>query len=280
PFEAILSVCPYYNKPNQEGIYQHFKSIATASSKPIILYNVPGRTVVNMAVSTTVRLAQDFKNIVAIKEASPDFVQCLELIKEKPKEFVVLSGDDALANSQILAGASGVISVLAQGFPKEFCQMVKHALGRRPDESYRLYNLLYTMESLIFEEDKIKDALNAQIKLEGDSSNGYLAMAVWAETNGFEGVSNFLYSHAEEERMHMLKLVKFINERNGEAKIPDFAKPKNKFTNLKELFESVFQHEVKVSKHINELVDMTLKEKDYSTMNFLQWYVSEQIEEE
>jgi ferritin len=128
--------------------------------------------------------------------------------------------------------------------------------------------------------DKIKDALNAQIKLEGDSSNGYLAMAVWAENSGFEGVSNFLYAHAEEERIHMLKLVKFINERNGEAKIPAFEKPKNKFSNLNELFQTVLDQEVKVSQNINDLVELTLKEKDYATHNFLQWYVAEQIEEE
>ena len=126
----------------------------------------------------------------------------------------------------------------------------------------------------------VKEALNNQIKLEGDSSNGYLAMAVWAEINGFEGVANFLYEHSEEERMHMLKLVKFINERNGEAIVPQFEKPKNNFSSLNELFEAVLAHEIKVSENINNIVELTLNEKDYATHNFLQWYVSEQIEEE
>ncbi|MCB9203032.1 MAG: 4-hydroxy-tetrahydrodipicolinate synthase [Flavobacteriales bacterium] len=162
-FYGILSVCPYYNKPNQEGIYQHYKAIATATEKPIILYNVPGRTVVNMSVSTTLRLANDFKNIVAVKEAAPSFVQTLEILKDKPSDFLVLSGDDDLANSQVLAGASGVVSVLAQAFPSEFSSMINYALDNNAQESYKIFYKLMNMGILIFEEGSpagIKSALN------------------------------------------------------------------------------------------------------------------------
>lgn len=123
-------------------------------------------------------------------------------------------------------------------------------------------------------------ALNNQVKLEGESSHSYLAMASWAESNGFEGVANFLYEQSEEERQHMLKLIRFINERNAKAEIPSLAEPKQEFLELKELFKSILNHEIKVSKHINEIVELTLNEKDYASHNFLQWYVAEQIEEE
>lgn len=125
---GILSVVPYYNKPTQEGLYQHFKAIATATDKSIILYNVPGRTVTNMQAATTLRLAHEFKNIVAIKEASGNFAQCMDIIKDKPAHFTVLSGDDDLVLPQISMGIQGVISVAANCFTKEFTSMVNHAL--------------------------------------------------------------------------------------------------------------------------------------------------------
>ncbi|WP_413532059.1 ferritin [Empedobacter brevis] len=128
--------------------------------------------------------------------------------------------------------------------------------------------------------DTILDALNKQIKLEGDSSQLYLAMASWAEVKGLEGTANFLYSHADEERMHMLKLIKFINERGGKAHVPQISEPKQDFSTLKDVFTAILTHECFVSDSINEIVGLTLEEKDYSTHNFLQWYVSEQIEEE
>lgn len=128
--------------------------------------------------------------------------------------------------------------------------------------------------------DNVLDALNKQIKLEGDSSQLYLAMASWAELKGLEGTANFLYSHADEERTHMLKLVKFINERGGKAFIPQIEEPKQEFSTLKDVFTAILNHEIFVSDSINEIVGLTLKESDYSTHNFLQWYVSEQIEEE
>lgn len=126
----------------------------------------------------------------------------------------------------------------------------------------------------------IEEALNQQIKIEAESSQVYLAMASWAETQGFEGVASFMYMHSDEERMHMLKLVKFINERGGHAKVSALDAPPDSFGSFKEMFQTLFNHEVMVSNKINDLVDITLQFKDYATHNFLQWYVSEQIEEE
>ncbi len=126
----------------------------------------------------------------------------------------------------------------------------------------------------------IEKALNNQIKIEAESSQIYLAMACWAEVKGLEGVAGFMYDQSNEERDHMLKLVKFVNERGGHAQISQLAAPNVTFNSFKEMFEKLFEHEVFVSNSINELVHITLQEKDYATHNFLQWYVSEQIEEE
>lgn len=126
----------------------------------------------------------------------------------------------------------------------------------------------------------LEKVLNNQVKLEADSSQIYLAMASWAENQGFEGIATFMYSQSEEERMHMLKLVRYINQRGGEANIPQIEEPKLDHTSFKTLFTQLFEHEVMISKSINELVHITLQEKDYATHNFLQWYVAEQIEEE
>jgi len=127
---------------------------------------------------------------------------------------------------------------------------------------------------------KIEDALNNQIRIEAESSQIYLAMACWAEVKGLEGVAGFMYSQSNEERDHMLKLIKFVNERGGHAQISELKAPNVTFESFKEMFEMLFEHEVFVSKSINELVHISLQEKDYATHNFLQWYVSEQIEEE
>lgn len=126
----------------------------------------------------------------------------------------------------------------------------------------------------------IETELNRQIKIEAESSQVYLSMACWAETQGFEGVAQFMYAHSDEERMHMLKLVKFVNERGGHAKISELTAPPTEFGSFKDVFQILFDHEVMVSESINDLVHITLQEKDYATHNFLQWYVSEQIEEE
>ena len=151
-FDAILSVSPYYNKPTQEGIYQHFKAISEASQLPIILYNVPGRTSSNMLPSTIIRLANDFKNIVAVKEAAGDMVQAMKLIQNKPKDFLVISGDDMITLPIILAGGSGVISVIGEGFPKQFSEMVHLGLNRKVEEAYKLHYLLADGIDLIFEQ--------------------------------------------------------------------------------------------------------------------------------
>ncbi len=126
----------------------------------------------------------------------------------------------------------------------------------------------------------IEKKLNDQIAVEAQSSQIYLAMASWAEVLGFEGVAQFMYAHSDEERMHMLKLIKFVNERGGHAKISSLEAPPIEFGSFKEMFQELFNHEVEVSKYINDLVDVCLQQKDYTTHNFLQWYVSEQIEEE
>lgn len=127
---------------------------------------------------------------------------------------------------------------------------------------------------------KVEKALNEQIRIEAESSQAYLSMASWAEIKGLEGISNFMYKHSDEERQHMLKLVKYVNERGGHAKISDLKAPKTEFGNFQKMFQELYEHEIFVSNSINELVHVTLQEKDYSTHNFLQWYVSEQIEEE
>ena len=151
-FTAILSVSPYYNKPTQEGIYQHFKVIAKASLKPVVLYNVPSRTASNMLPETVLRLASEVENIVAIKEASGDITQVMRIIKDKPDNFLVISGDDYTALPTVLAGGSGVISVLGQAVPVEFSKMVRLGLEGRSKEAYRLhYKLQYGM-GLIFNE--------------------------------------------------------------------------------------------------------------------------------
>ncbi len=148
--DAILSVSPYYNKPSQEGIYNHYKLISESTDKPIILYNVPSRTGSNIEASTTLRLANDFSNIVAIKEASGDMFQIMNIIKDKPSDFLVISGDDALANQMIFMGAQGVISVIGQSHPKKYSNMVQEALAGNVEIAnnihYKLldlYNPLY-----------------------------------------------------------------------------------------------------------------------------------------
>jgi 4-hydroxy-tetrahydrodipicolinate synthase len=151
-FTAILSVSPYYNKPTQEGIYQHFKRVAEASPIPVIIYNVPGRTSSNMLPTTVLRLANDFKNIVAIKEAAGDLVQAMQILKDKPKDFLVISGDDMIALPMVLAGGAGVISVIGQGFPKEFSEMIRLGLNRKVDDAFKKHYLFADCIDMIFEQ--------------------------------------------------------------------------------------------------------------------------------
>ncbi|APY07446.1 4-hydroxy-tetrahydrodipicolinate synthase [Winogradskyella sp. J14-2] len=162
--DAILSVSPYYSKPTQEGIYQHFKAIAEVSPKPIILYNVPGRTSSNMLPETTIRLANDFENIIAVKEAGNNIHQYLELLRNKPKDFLIISGDDDLALSIALAGGSGVISVIGQALPKKFSEMIRLGIDGKAKEAYKIHFDLMPITRLIFSENNpagIKAVLEA-----------------------------------------------------------------------------------------------------------------------
>lgn len=148
--DAILSVVPYYNKPSQEGIYQHYKAIAQATELPVILYNVPGRTGVNMTAETTLRLAREFKNIIAVKEASGNITQMDDIIKNKPKDFNVISGDDGITFPLITLGAIGVISVIGNAFPREFSRMVRLALAGDYDSSRTIHHRFTELFSLLF----------------------------------------------------------------------------------------------------------------------------------
>jgi 4-hydroxy-tetrahydrodipicolinate synthase len=147
--DGILSVSPYYNKPSQEGIYQHYKTISAATSKPIILYNVPGRTMSNVLPKTTIRIAQECKNIVAVKEASGNLEQVMEIINNKPEGFVVLSGDDALTLPHMAIGGDGVISVVANAFPKRFSTLVHAAMENNMDLAReKHYELIEVIQQL------------------------------------------------------------------------------------------------------------------------------------
>ncbi|HLW15280.1 MAG TPA: 4-hydroxy-tetrahydrodipicolinate synthase [Flavobacteriaceae bacterium] len=151
-FDAVLSVSPYYNKPTQEGIYQHYKTLSEASPKPIILYNVPGRTSSNIASETVVRLAKDCSNIIGIKEAAGDMEQVLRLLRSVPKDFLVISGDDMLALPLIVAGGAGVISVIGQGVPKLFSDMVHLGQKGEIQKAFELHYRVMPIIDSIFEE--------------------------------------------------------------------------------------------------------------------------------
>lgn len=148
--DAVLSVVPYYNKPSQEGIYQHYKAIAQATDLPVILYNVPGRTGVNMTAETTLRLAREFKNIIAVKEASGNITQMDDIIKNKPKDFNVISGDDGITFPLITLGAIGVISVIGNAFPREFSRMVRLALAGDYESARTIHHRFTELFNLLF----------------------------------------------------------------------------------------------------------------------------------
>ena len=151
-FDAVLSVSPYYNRPTQEGIYRHFKHLAALSPIPVIIYNVPGRTASNILPSTVVRLANDCPNILGIKEACGDIEQIRQLIDSVPSSFMVISGDDFTALPTTLAGGAGVISVIGQGVPSEFCEMIRLGLSGDQDAANSIHNRLLEGMDLIFEE--------------------------------------------------------------------------------------------------------------------------------
>lgn len=150
-FEAVLSVSPYYNKPNQEGLYQHYKMLAS-TGKNIIIYNVPSRTGQNIEAETTLRLAKKFPNLLMIKEAAPNILQYFDILRKKPEGFNLVSGDDEFTLPVTLAGGNGVISVIGQAYPKEFSTMVQLAFDRKVDEAYEIHNKLVEITRLIFAE--------------------------------------------------------------------------------------------------------------------------------
>ena len=162
--DAILSVVPYYNKPSQEGIYQHYKAISEATSLPIVLYNVPGRTGVNMTAETTLRIARECKNVVAIKEASGNITQMDDIIKNKPENFDVISGDDGITFPLITLGAVGVISVIGNAFPREFSRMVRLGLAGDYDNARAIHHSFTELFNLLFVDGNpagVKSMLNA-----------------------------------------------------------------------------------------------------------------------
>lgn len=170
-FSAVLSVVPYYNKPSQEGLYQHYKAIAEASPVPVILYNVPGRTGVNMTAETTLRLARDFDNIIGIKEASGNITQMDDIIKNKHEDFMVISGDDGITFPLITLGAVGVISVIGNAFPREFSRMVRLALEGDYERALTIHHRFTELFSLLFVDGNpagVKCLLNAMGYIENE----------------------------------------------------------------------------------------------------------------
>ncbi len=171
PFSAVLSVVPYYNKPSQEGIYQHYKAIAEASPLPVILYNVPGRTGVNMTAETTLRLSRDFSNIIGVKEASGNITQMDDIIKNKREDFLVISGDDGITFPLITLGAVGVISVIGNAFPREFSKMVRLALNGDFEKALLIHHRFTELFSLLFVDGNpagVKCLLNAMGYIENE----------------------------------------------------------------------------------------------------------------
>lgn len=193
--DALLSVAPYYNKPNQKGLYNHFKNIAAASPVPVILYNIPGRTASNLSAETTLQLARDFKNIVAVKEASGNLMQVMEIVRQKPDGFQVLSGDDALTFPMMALGATGVISVMANVLPSPFSQMVKYLLQGKYKKALLLhYDLLPVMKQLFVDGNpagvkaalEIKGIIKNNLRLPLVKANKAVYFALQKLLQGFE----------------------------------------------------------------------------------------------
>lgn len=191
---AVLSASPYYNKPSQEGLFQHYRALAEASPKPVILYNVPGRTGRNMTAATTLRLAAEFENIAGIKEASGDMLQCMEILKQCPDNFLVVSGDDALAMPQIACGMDGVISVAGNAFPKEFSSMVNHSLAYEMPEAKKINESLMPAYDLMFAENN-PAGVKAFLSEMGIIKNQVRLPVVPLSGELHQGVKKYLNSH-------------------------------------------------------------------------------------
>jgi 4-hydroxy-tetrahydrodipicolinate synthase len=192
-FSAILSVSPYYNKPSQEGIYQHYKRLAEKSPLPIILYNVPPRTGSNIKPDTALRLAADFDNIIGIKEAAGDFEQVQELIGKKPGDFLVISGEDKLALPLVLAGGAGVISVIGQALANEFSTMIKLGLSGQNKEAYEIFYRLSESIDLIFQEGN-PSGIKCMLDIMG-ISNSYVRLPLVPATDELRQKINIFVSH-------------------------------------------------------------------------------------
>lgn len=190
-YAAILSVSPYYNKPTQEGVYRHFRAVAENSLKPVLLYNVPGRTASNIAPQTALRLARDCHNIIGIKEAAGDIVQAMRLLKDKPKDFLVISGDDMITLPMIAAGAAGVISVVGGAFPTQFSKMVQLGLEGRIQEAYNIHYKLMEIIDLIFEEGN-PAGVKAVFKMLGLTSDTVRLPLVEASARLTEKIAGFM----------------------------------------------------------------------------------------
>jgi len=189
--DAILSVTPYYNKPSQEGLYEHYKAIAEASPLPIILYNVPGRTGVNMSAETTLRIANDFNNVIAIKEASGDITQMDDIIKRKPEYFDVISGDDGVTFPLITLGAIGVISVIGNAFPKEFSRMVRLALAGDYQSALSIHHSFNELFKLLFV-DGNPAGVKCMLSMMGYINNKLRLPLVPTRITTFEKIRNIL----------------------------------------------------------------------------------------
>jgi len=189
--DAVLSVAPYYNKPSQQGLYEHFKAIAQVSPKPIILYNVPGRTGVNIKADTTLRLANDFKNVVAVKEAAGDMSQAMYLVKDKPADFQIISGEDALSLPLIMLGFAGVISVVANAMPKEFSEMVKLGLDNNYTEAKKIHYKLLEFTDQMFVEGN-PSGVKAALEILGIMENNLRLPLVPVSDNTYKKISSLI----------------------------------------------------------------------------------------
>ncbi len=189
--DAILSVTPYYNKPNQKGLYYHYKALASITPMPIILYNVPGRTAVNLSAETTLKLAHEFKNIIGIKEASGNVVQVMNILKDKPKDFLVISGEDSLTDSIVALGGAGVISVTANAYPAEFHQLVKAGLKKNFEEAHKISNALLVFMEAIFE-DGNPAGIKAALSIMGLMKNNLRLPLVKVNVPTFNKIKTFI----------------------------------------------------------------------------------------
>lgn len=191
---AVLSASPYYSKPSQEGLFQHYKALANASPKPILLYNVPGRTGRNLAAATTIRLANEVPNIAGIKEASDDMNQCMQILRDRPEHFLVVSGDDALILPQMACGMDGVISVAANTFPKQFSEMVRLGLAGNFEAARKIHYQLLTAYDLLFIENNpagVKGFMYEQQLIQN-----FLRLPVVPLTNGIQQkVKEFIHQY-------------------------------------------------------------------------------------